>query len=193
MRLFVALDIPAEIRDRLDRFMEGVRNFAPDVRWVKPEAFHVTLKFIGEQPNERVEQIRAALAKVDNPPTTIHFRGIGFFPTPKSARVFWVGMDADGHLATLASAVDRATGTLGIPCETKPFTPHLTLARAGSGAPHRRRGDRGNRAFQQLQEKLTAVATPDFGTMTSRQFFLYQGKLSPGGARYTKLWGFALS
>jgi 2'-5' RNA ligase len=186
MRFFVALDIPADIRDRLGRFLEGVRDFAPDVRWVRPESFHITLKFIGEQPAERVEQIKRTLVGVSTPPITVTFRGTGFFPSANSARVFWVGMETDDHLANLAAAVDQATATLGIAAETKPYTPHLTLARGGSGAPHRRSGDRANAAFRRLQEKLAAISPPEFGTMTAREFFLYESKLSPSGARYTK-------
>ena len=192
MRLFVALDIPAEIRERLSRFMEGVQGFVPEVRWVRAESFHVTLKFIGEQAEDRLSMIKTALAHITGPGTTIEFSGTGFFPNPKSPRVFWVGMKADDQLASLAAAVDRATATLGIPTEAKPYTPHLTLARAGSGAPRRRPGDRPNPAFRRLQAKLAAITQLEFGTMTAHEFFLYQSKLSPSGAQYTKLERFPL-
>ena len=78
---------------------------------------------------------------------------------------------------------------LGIEKETRAFSPHLTLARGAgrSGAPHHRRGDRPNAAFQRLQEKLASLPTPEFGTMTAREFFLYQSQLSPKGSKYTKL------
>src|SRR5215468_3440368 len=81
MRLFIALDIDAAIRERMTRFVEGVRNFAPDARWVKPESLHVTLKFIGEQPDAAVENIKHALASIAASSSEIHFRGYGFFPT----------------------------------------------------------------------------------------------------------------
>ena len=95
MRLFIALDIDDAIRTRLSRFVEGVTGFAPDARWVKPESLHVTLKFIGEQPDPAVDQIKQALSQVESSGSEIHFRGYGFFPTAKSARVFWIGMEAD--------------------------------------------------------------------------------------------------
>lgn len=195
MRLFIALDIDDAIRERLARFVEGVRNFAPDARWVRPESLHVTLKFIGEQPDAAVENINQALATISATTTEINFRGYGFFPTAKSARVFWIGMEAGSPLVALAAAIDEKMSTLGIPKEERAFSPHLTLARAagGSGSPRRLRGDHPNRAFQHLQEKLSALPATEFGTMTPREFFLYQSQLSPKGSKYTKLAKFVLS
>lgn len=194
MRLFVAIDIADEVRERIVRFMEGVEPFAPDARWVKPESLHVTLKFIGEQPEPAVDRIRQTLAGVPGHALEIHFSGYGFFPTAKSARVFWLGMEAGPQLAALASAVDDATASMGIPKEERAFSPHLTLARAsgGSGSPRWRKGDGANRVFQWLQEKLGGLPAPEFGTMTAREFFLYQSQLSPKGSKYTKLAQYAL-
>jgi len=194
MRLFVALDIDDSIRERIARFSEGVSPFAPDARWVKPESLHVTLKFIGEQPDASLSSIKQALATVNGSAVEIQFRGYGFFPTIKAARVFWVGMQAGPELAALAAAVDQATATLGVPREERAFSPHLTLARGagGSGSPRRLKGDGANRAFHRLQEKLSARPAPEFGTMTAREFFLYQSQLSPKGSKYTKLERFAL-
>ncbi len=194
MRLFVALDIDDEIRGRIIRFVEGVQGFAPDARWVRPEALHVTLKFIGEQAEAAVPQINQALATIKASAAEIHFRGYGFFPTAKSAGVFWLGMDAGRELGALAQAIDERTAALGIPREERAFSPHLTLARAGgrSGSPRRMKADRPNRVFQSLQEKLAALPTPEFGGMTAREFFLYQSQLSPKGSKYSKLEGFDL-
>jgi RNA 2',3'-cyclic 3'-phosphodiesterase len=194
MRLFVALDIDDEIRGRIARFVEGVQGFAPDARWVKAESLHVTLKFIGEQPDAAVQRIKEALATIKASATEIHFRGYGFFPTAKSARVFWVGMEAGTPLASLAAMIDEKTSALGIPKEERAFSPHLTLARAGgrSGSPRHMKGDRPNLVFERLQEKLAALPAPEFGTMTPREFFLYQSQLSPKGSKYTKLERFRL-
>ena len=195
MRLFVALDIDGAIRQRLARFVDGVCGFASNARWVTPESLHVTLKFIGEQPETTVEQIKQTLGTIHAQKAEIHIRGYGFFPTAKSARVFWVDMQAAPQLGELASAVDTSMATLKIPKEERAFSPHLTLARAagGSGSPHWRKGEAPNRCFQRLQEKLAALPAPEFGTMTAREFFLYQSQLSPKGSKYTKLAGFALS
>ncbi len=194
MRIFVALDIDAAIRQRIQRFMEGVSGFAPDARWVRPDSLHVTLKFIGEKPQEAVEGIKRALSGIRTGPVEMSFRGYGFFPTAKAARVFWIGMESGPQLSALAKAIDPSLKALGIPQEEHPFTPHLTLARGGgrSGAPHRKKGDAPNKNFHRLQEKLAALPTPDFGTMAAHEFFLYQSQLSQGGSRYTKIASFAL-
>lgn len=189
MRLFIALDIDDAIRESIARFVEGVQAFAPDARWVKPESLHVTLKFIGEQPEPAVEQIKQALTIIRADVMQIKFRGYGFFPTAKSARIFWIGIEAAPQLAELATTVDDATSSLEIPKEDRAFSPHLTLARGAgsSGSPRRRKEDGSNRTFQRLQEKLATLPTPEFGTMTARDFFLYQSQLSPKGSKYTKL------
>ncbi len=194
MRLFIALDIDDAIRERIALFMDGVRGFAPDARWVRPESLHVTVKFIGEQPEPAVERIRHELQTIRTEAATIQFRGYGFFPTAKSPRVFWLGIEAGAELAALAAAVDDKMAALGIPKEDRAFSPHLTLARGAgaSGSPRWRKGDGPNRTFQTLQQKLSVLPTPEFGTMTPREFFLYQSQLSPKGSKYTKLARFAL-
>jgi 2'-5' RNA ligase len=198
MRLFIALDIDDEIRERIARFAEAVSGFAPDARWARPDSLHVTLKFIGEQPEPILEDINGALGTIAAGAVALQFRGYGFFPTARSPRVFWIGIEAGPELATLAAAVDQQTARLGVPKEDRAFSPHLTLARGGvrgthgSGSPHRHKEDRPNRSFQRLQEKLAALPTPEFGTMTAHEFFLYQSELGRGGSRYTKLSRFAL-
>jgi len=188
MRLFIALDIDDSIRERIARFEQGVSCFAPDARWQKPESLHVTLKFIGEQPESAVEGIKQALSTIPASAIEIQFRSYGFFPTAKSARVFWIGIEAGPQLATLAVAIDERMSSLGIPKEERAFSPHLTLARGAgrSASPRRTKTDGPNRVFQRLQEKLAVLPTPEFGTMTARGFFLYQSQLSPKGSKYTK-------
>ena len=194
MRLFVALDIDDAIRERIERFIEDVSGFAPDARWAKPESLHVTLKFIGEQPESAVEKIKRALSGISASAVDLQFHGYGFFPTAKSARVFWVGMEAGPELATLASAIDEKMGAVGIPQEDRAFTPHLTLARGAgrSGSPRRGKGDGPNRVFEILQKRMAALPAPEFGSMTAGKFFLYQSQLLPKGSKYTKLARFDL-
>ena len=192
MRLFIALDLDPTIRARIAQFMDGVRGFAPDARWVSAESLHVTLKFIGEWPAERLDELKRVLASVRGEPAEITISATGFFPTPKSARVFWIGIQAGPELASFAAAVDAATSTLKIESEKRAFAPHLTLARTGSGRPQRISSDRSNQSFRRLQEKLVAMPAPAFGTMSPREFFLYESKLSPKGAQYTKLESYPL-
>ncbi len=194
MRVFVALDIDDAIRNRIARFLDGVREFVPDARWVRPESLHVTLKFIGEESEDDVEKIKRTLETIAAESVELNFRGYGFFPGARSPRVFWVGSEGGPKLASLAATVDETLAQLGIPKEEHAFNAHLTLARGGqgSGSPRRQKGDSPNRSFQRLQEKLAALPAPEFGTMTAREFFLYQSQLSPGGSKYTRLAGFAL-
>jgi RNA 2',3'-cyclic 3'-phosphodiesterase len=193
MRIFIALDIDEAIRHRIARFMDGVRGFAPDARWVRPESLHITLKFIGETAPENMDQIKQALKAVEAHAVEMNIRGSGFFPGAKSPRVFWLGIEAGPSLAALASTVDDRVASLGIAKEDHPFSPHLTLARGGggSGSP-RSKLDGFKRSFQRLEEKLAALPVPEFGTMTAREFFLYQSHPSRGGSRYEKLAGFTL-
>ena len=169
MRIFVALDIDEVIRKRIQLFLDGVRGFAPDARWVRSESLHVTLKFIGNKPAVEVDAIREAVARIRADIVDINFRGYGFFPTPTAARVFWLGVDADSRLTLLARSVDDITATLGVPAEEHAFSPHLTLARrgGGSGTPRRQNSDGSNQVFQRLQQRLGAMPVPEFGTMTS--------------------------
>jgi 2'-5' RNA ligase len=193
MRLFVGLDIEEAIRERIVRFVEGVQGFAPEARWVRAESLHVTLKFIGEQRAEMLDAIQGALAGVRGEAFDLEFRGFGFFPNPKSARVFWIGIAGGEALHGLAESVDRALETIGVPREAHPYTPHLTLARGagGTGAPRRQKGDRANSQFARLQEKLAGMKV-EFGRMTVGEFFLYESQLSAKGSRYNKVARFGL-
>lgn len=196
MRIFIGIDLDPEIRTRIARFLEGVESFAPEARWVRPESLHVTLKFIGEQKPERVEAVNECLCRVEGNAFEIRFAGYGYFPTAKSARVFWIGIQAGSQLADLAASIDAAVAELGVPREDRPYSPHLTLARAGaakrSGSPKRQKGDISNATFAVLDKRLAAMGELDFGAMTAREFILYQSQLSPGGSKYTKLNRFSL-
>jgi RNA 2',3'-cyclic 3'-phosphodiesterase len=195
MRLFVALEIDESIRGKIVRFLDGVREFAPDARWVRPESLHVTLKFIGEVPYEEVEGIKSSLSMIRAKRVEMEIRGYGFFPSERAPRVFWIGIEADSKLAILASEVDDSLSALNIPKEKHAFNAHLTLARTGgwSGSPRWRKGDHTNLYFKHLQEKLAALRAPEFGRMIAEEFFLYQSQLSPRGSKYTKLAAFPLN
>ncbi len=190
MRLFVALDIEPEIRKRIGEFRNQMRSLAPDVRWVSPETFHITLQFLGE--TNKVEEIRSALQQVKGAGVPLAFRGTGFFPNPKSPRVFWVGIGSDEHLQELAKSIGEALKPLGFAADAGPYKPHLTLARAGSGRPKPVRAEHSVPGLLAVRVKLETLQPFDFGTMTAREFCLYESKLSPTGAQYTKLARYAL-
>jgi 2'-5' RNA ligase len=185
MRLFIALDIPAEVRSRLTGYVERVRPLAPDARWARIESLHVTLKFIGEVADAKVSEIKSALVPIKVEPFRVDFKEIGFFPNPRSPRIFWAGVNASDALPQLAATVESAMERIGIDPEKRPYHPHLTLARAPEGGASRN-------CFRLLQERLATEASADFGTMTAVEFFLYQSQLMRGGSRYTKLQRFSL-
>lgn len=194
MRIFVGIDLDPQIRSRIARFLEGVEGFAAEARWVRPESLHITLKFIGEQPAERVEAITNRLRQVEGGAFEIRCAHYGFFPTAKAPRVFWIGIEAGAQLGELAKKVDAAAAELGIPREDRAFSPHLTLARGGgkSGSPKRRKEEKSNSMFDLLQKRLCTMGDLDFGAMMANEFILYQSQLSPGGSTYTKLQRFPL-
>jgi len=179
MRLFIALDIDEEIRARISAYMDRARALAPHARWARVEGLHVTLKFIGHVQDERGQEIQAALSHVQAGPFPVKFANAGFFPHAKAARICWIGVDGGESLPSLASAVDAALEKIGIAREEKPYTPHLTLARASSSP------------LRELQT-LLQEEQPQFGTMTAREFFLYESQPQRGGSKYTKLKKFVL-
>ena len=186
MRIFIAIDIPAEIRARMVEFIERARPYASDARWARPEGLHVTLKFVGEVKEDQLERIKSALAAVKAAQFPMTFSNTGFFPTAKSPRVFWIGVSGGEALTQLAAAVDNATQSAGVPKEERAYSPHLTLARAGSapGIQHQ---------LKPLASFVETAPAPQFGTMTADAFWLYQSQPQRGGSKYTKLAKFALA
>jgi 2'-5' RNA ligase len=182
MRLFIALDIPAEIRARINEYAERVRSYAPEARWARVEGLHVTLKFIGEVKDAKAAEIKSALAAVKAGPFDVTFANVGFFPAPKSPRVFWIGVEAGDPLPALAAAIDDELVKLDITREERAYHPHLTLARAAAD-PH---------VLKALAPLLNLEPSPHFGTMAARDFFLYQSQPQKGGSKYTKLERYAL-
>ena len=185
MRLFVALDIDASIRQRISEFRDQMRRVAPDVRWVGPETFHVTLQFLGE--TKKLEQIQQALRQVKGSQINLTFRNTGFFPNPKSPRVFWVGIEFDQSLQELVKSIAEALRPLGFERDKAPFQPHLTLARSGSGRPRPVRDEHSASGLRQVRAAVETMPSLEFGTMTAREFCLYESNLSPAGAQYSKL------
>jgi RNA 2',3'-cyclic 3'-phosphodiesterase len=189
MRLFLALDIQPDARNRITVFRDRMRQLAPDVHWVDPETFHVTLQFLGE--TKKLDEIKLALRPVTCPPAQIAFRGAGFFPTPKAPRVFWIGIEGDQHLQQLVTAIGHFLKSLGFERDDGPYTPHLTLARAGSRRS-RLVGERPTSGLQSVRDQLATMLQPDFGTMTAHEFYLYESHLSSAGPRYEKRSAFPL-
>jgi 2'-5' RNA ligase len=180
LRVFVALEIPPEVRGALDAVMRKLEPESRGARWVRSESLHVTLKFIGEAPAPQVEQIKSELAAVRaDDSVRIAFRGAGFFPNERHPRVFWAGIEAAGNLAELAAEVERRLEPLGIPREAREFRPHLTLARFKS-----------EEGLARLRAALATAGPLEFGSMETRELHLYESRLERGGAVYTRLASF---
>lgn len=188
MRLFVALRIPASVRENLDGLITELRETASRVsdrrpRWVRAENLHVTLKFIGEAATEKLRDIRGALTAVhSDSPTEMKFSGLGFFPDDKRPKVLWAGIQATGNLAALAAEIDRALSAQGIPLETRAFAPHLTLARFEPPGMH-----------ESLRGAIHVAQSREFGSFQTREFHLIQSKTKPSGAEYTVLQSFTFA
>ena len=185
MRLFVALEIPSAVRDNLAALMHELRRADPATskhapRWVRPENLHVTLKFIGHVDSNRLEPICAALSQVrSDSPVEIAFRGLGFFPGEKRPRVLWVGIQGSPNLAPLASAIDKRLEPLGVPRESREFTPHLTLARFDPPG-----------ISEKLRDAVPRNAARECGSLRTGEFHLIESKTKPSGAEYTALHSF---
>ncbi len=176
MRLFVAVDTPGDIAGALARLIDRLRP-AARINWCPAGNLHITTKFIGEWPEARVGEIDASLRTLTGrAPFPISVRDLGFFPNPRSPRVFWAGVYGADPLASLARETDKALQALGIEPEKRAFSPHLTLARIKAPVP-----------LEKLHASIAALPSTDFGSFTADRFFLYESRLAPGGSVYTRI------
>ncbi len=175
MRVFIAIDLPDDIRRGLAELQHDLKNMTHSARWVAAESIHVTMKFIGEIPEKRLEAIDTALVGLSWKPFTVTIRGVGFFPGNRSPRVFWAGLEA-APMEGLAQQIDVRMEQLGFEKEKRAFRPHLTLARA-----------REMRIHGSLVAASAKYANRDFGSFLVDRFYLFQSTLKPTGAVYNKL------
>ena len=178
MRLFTAIDIPPEIGNKLRALVDRLRPLA-DLKWNLADDLHLTIKFIGEWPEDRLDELQRTLAGVDiSQPVEIQVRGLGWFPNPRRPHVFWAGIEAGETLKTLARSTEQAVAKLGVPVEDRPYSPHLTLARIKDRTP-----------LGALRDAIHGLESQAFGAFRASAFFLY---LSSNG-KYTRLAEFRLS
>ena len=175
MRVFIAVDLPAEIRNELTKLQRELEPVTDSARWVAPESIHVTLKFIGEIAEKRLDEIDAAVTGFTWKSFVITVRGVGFFPGNRSPRVFWAGMEAP-TMQNLAEELDSRMERLGFEKEKRAFRPHITLARA-----------RDSRIDSSLVAASAKYAEYDFGSFTVDRMFLFKSILKPTGAVYERL------
>lgn len=173
MRLFVAIPVPDAADTAIDAALAPVRRELPGARWIEAPNRHVTLKFLGETPEERLGAIADAIGMVaaSFDPFPLSLAGLGTFPGANRARVLWVGLaDPDGSVPRLAAAVDAATGSPAT--EFRPFAAHLTVARLD---PPRR-----------VPDPVVGTPVPPFA-WTVASILLYRSHLGGGPPRYEGL------
>lgn len=178
LRLFVALEPPDAVRRKVAALVSDLRRSgAGGVRWVEPGNVHLTLHFLGNAPEARLEDVRRAVsaAAAASRPLHLEVRGAGGFPSARRPRVIWAGLHGDLEaLAALARDLGERLAPLGFPPEDRPFSPHLTVGRSRGGAPG-------------LAGALAAAAQAEGGAFRAAEIVLFRSHLSPSGPSYEAL------
>lgn len=173
LRVFVAVPVPDEVRHRLVAALDAMVGDIPG-KVVRPGNWHVTLRFLGEIPEDHCERLVAALDQADlGKRFRLRWGGLGAFPRPERANVLWIGPDRGlARLEALAAAVREAVDDAGLGIEDRPFNPHLTLSRIRPGED---------------LSGLVNSCSPFHVTMPVDRVTVYQSRLGSGGAAYRVL------
>lgn len=177
MRCFLGLPLPQAWKQALARLApELQRGLSSRLTWTRPENWHLTLKFLGEVEQERVDALCAALPGLRFAAMDLAAGPAGFFPNAKRPRVFWLGLSQGAQeCATLAARVEELCAGLGFAAEDRPFAPHLTLARVREAGPD---------DWNKLAASASAHPWPP---ARLDRLVLWQSVLSPQGPEYREL------
>ena len=184
MRLFIATNFPAVVlRDLNDRAVK-LKPRLPAASWVREEAQHVTLAFLGEQPEANVDAVTPALTAALGaiPAFEARLRGCGFFPNGRHARVGWVGLHPEENFVALANTVREVVSQHGVTLDGGEFKAHLTLMRIRDPWPPA--------SIDLFTKSLKDYASEPFAV---KEVTLFSSQLHPKGAVHTPLQKFALS
>lgn len=176
LRLFIGLEIPAEVRDAVASRIENLKHRLPAARWVRKDNFHFTLVFLGETDESRLPDLQAALAPVFGPwsPFRLQLEESGSFPPRRPARVLWVGLKEGEAICQLQAQVWKAlSSVLDLEAEWKPYHPHLTVARCPRAWPRRA-----------IDSWRQAVSGPVGESFRVSRGVLFSSHLGRGGATY---------
>ena len=179
VRTFVAVLLADELRKRISEVQEQVKKLAPDVKWVAPGNFHVTLKFLGDVPEDALDGVFSAVEEAAGAfsPFGFSMLGLGAFPNARNARVVWAGIqDGREQLAELAAAVDAKLAKLGFPKEERDFKSHITIGRVKT-----------SRRLDDLARGIGEIDAGDLGSQTVSSVAVMQSDLRPDGPIYTPL------
>jgi RNA 2',3'-cyclic 3'-phosphodiesterase len=186
MRTFIAIDLDPAIKTTLTDFVTGLKKINDrDVSWIRPEAMHLTIKFLGEINEAALDSIRATLAEITRPVTSfpLVIKGTGCFPAQgRNIRILWVGVFEQPTLMGLQREIDFRLQTRGVLAESVPFHPHLTIGRVKSAAK-----------IRDILTQLDRHQYSAFGQMTVTKISLFESRLKPAGAEYSALAEFPLS
>lgn len=177
-RLFVALDLGPDLRRELAACVQRLRPAVPETKWVRPEAMHLTLAFLGDTPLERLDELSAVLTAVTSgtAPFSCAVKGIGVFPGTRRPAVVWAGIDAGSvRLGQLAQRVREGLAAASLPSDPHPFAAHVTIGRVR----HHTRLRPGV-----LEEALRQWAMHAFGHLAVDQVSVYSSLLTPAGPVY---------
>jgi len=179
MRIFVAVNFPARLRQKIARLSRPLQEAGVPGQWTEADQVHLTLKFIGEVPAAEVDEISEALEDVAGRfrPFDMKFGPIGAFPSPRRPRVVWLGVEPTPELRFVKDDLERRLSELGIPREERPYQPHVTLGRAPRGA------EAGE--FRRLEDVARSLRVPDVYRVTHLD--LMKSQLGAGGAVHTRL------
>ncbi|MFW5490217.1 MAG: RNA 2',3'-cyclic phosphodiesterase [Desulfovibrio sp.] len=188
-RLFIGISMGEECLERLRELRSRLADRLPDsFRWVRPENWHITLRFLGDTPCDRLDFLQEALAGVRFETFLLQPGGGGFFPSPARPSVCWVGVRRGvGECTRLAECINAAlvqagwSGGAGEGTPAKPFRPHLTIGRMGRGA-HSHGAKKG--PWAEIARDLEMLKWPE---VPVDRFTLWRSELGPGGPRYTAL------
>jgi 2'-5' RNA ligase len=157
-----------------------LRPHAP-IRWSKVRNLHITTKFIGEWPEDRLEEVKSALSSVaSRRPISIALHGFGWFPNPHRPRIFWIAVEGGQALRKLAADTEEALQGVGIPREAREYRPHLTLARI----------EESDVDLALLRRAVASLPERDWGEFVAENQHLYRSEISRSGSQYTKLASF---
>ncbi|HXG41345.1 MAG TPA: RNA 2',3'-cyclic phosphodiesterase [Dehalococcoidia bacterium] len=186
-RLFVALELPPPVLEALASVQAALKAQGLEgLRWVRPQGIHLTLKFLGETPSSRLDELLRALeeAAAGTGPLRLSLAGLGTFAGRRGPRVLWVGLQGDlQRLAGLQRRVEENMSRLRFPREERPFSPHLTLARVPD--------QDSARVAVPLERAVRAVKVPPV-TMSLSEVSLMRSHLLPSGAVYERVAAFPL-
>lgn len=178
VRSFVAVELPASFRQEIGRLHSRIATVG--LRLVQPDLVHITLKFLGDVPEGRLDAVAAALGEVKAEPFPVRIKGIGAFPG-KSVRVLWLGLEGD--FSKLYLGIEKALEPLGFPPEKRGFSPHITLGRVGHPNVE---------ISRQIQARMKELSGLDLGGFTVDRFYLKKSTLTRGGPIYENLAAFPL-